>query len=176
MNDRQKGILQRFLENVQWKPLLVSLGVSLGVEALSGLLTAGSMDTYAKLYKPPLAPPGWVFPVVWTILFVLMGISAYLVYVTARKNNVPSSQVRSAYLWYGAQLVVNMGWSVIFFVFHAYLLAFAWLLLLWYLVFVTACKFYKISPLAGKLMIPYLLWLTFAAYLNLAIAIHYVNL
>ena len=158
---------------IQWKPLAVSLGISLGVEALSGLLTSGSMDIYEKIYKPPLAPPGWIFPVVWTVLFILMGISAYLVYVKAKQNSGLWQQARSAFFWYAAQLVINMGWSLIFFVLHAYLLAFAWLLLLWYLVFVTAFKFYKISPLAGKLLIPYLVWLTFAAYLNLAIAVHY---
>lgn len=173
MDISKKWGLRNLWGQIQWKPLAVSLGISLGVEALSGLLTSGSMDIYEKIYKPPLAPPGWIFPVVWTVLFILMGISAYLVYVKAKQNSGLCQQARSAFFWYAAQLVINMGWSLIFFVLHAYLLAFAWLLLLWYLVFVTACKFYKISPLAGKLMIPYLVWLTFAAYLNLAIAVHY---
>lgn len=166
----------KLLKNIQWKPLLISLGISVGVEILSGILTKNSMDTYSQIYKPPLAPPGWVFPVVWTILFVLMGISAYLVFVEATKSGTPSEDVRGAFRFYGVQLLVNMGWSVIFFGFNAYLLAFAWILLLWYLVFITAWKFYRISPLAGKLMIPYLLWLTFAAYLNLAIALHYLGI
>ena len=153
---------------IQWKALIVSLAVSLGTGLLSVLLTPNVQEDYAQLYRPPLAPPGWVFPVVWTILFVLMGIAAYLVYVSG------SPQSTSALKLYLVQLLFNLGWSVLFFRWDAYLPAFLWLLILWYLVYMLIRQFGAISSLAGKLLIPYLIWLTFAAYLNLAIALHYL--
>lgn len=156
------------MSKIQAKPLIVSLLISLGTGALGAILTRGSMEQYNNLYKPPFSPPGWVFPVVWTILFILMGIAAYLVYI----SDAPEKWV--GLKLYFIQLLLNVGWSVIFFRLNAYQLAFAWLLLLWYIVFLTAKEFYKINPLAGKLMVPYLLWLTFAGYLNLAIALFYL--
>lgn len=151
---------------IQWKALVVSLAVSLGTGLLSVLLTPNIQEDYAQLYRPPLAPPGWVFPVVWTILFVLMGIAAYLVYTSG------NGQSTSALKLYLVQLLFNLGWSVLFFRWDAYLPAFLWLLILWYLVYRLIRQFGEISSLAGKLMIPYLIWLTFAGYLNLAIALH----
>lgn len=153
---------------IQWKALAVSLAVSLGTALLSVLLTPNIQEDYAQLYRPPFSPPGWVFPVVWTILFVLMGIASYLVYVSG------SGQSTSALKLYLLQLLFNLGWSVLFFRWGAYLPAFLWLLILWYLVYSSIRQFGEISSLAGKLMIPYLIWLTFAAYLNLAIALHYL--
>lgn len=152
---------------IKWKPLIISLAISLGTGLLSALLTPHIMDSYQAMYKPPLSPPGWLFPVVWTILFFLMGIAAYLAAISGKEGS------KEALKYYIVQLVFNLGWSVIFFRFHAYTLAFAWLLMLWYLVYVTAKKFYGLNEEAGKLMIPYLAWLTFAGYLNLLIAIHY---
>lgn len=156
------------VKKIQWKPLLISFLISFGVEVVSGLLTMGSMEKYEKLYKPPFSLPGWAFPVVWTILFFFMGLSAYLVYVS------DSSQKEQALIIYGIQLLVNLVWSVLFFDLEAYLFAFAWLILLWYLIYKMAKRFYAINPLAGKLMYVYLLWVTFAGYLNLMIALHYV--
>ena len=152
------------------KALIISLAISLGTGAFSALITSGSMEQYGQLYQPPLAPPGIVFPIVWTILFTLMGIAAYFVY----RSSANSEQKEQALKLYAVQLAANVLWSVIFFNFNAYLLAFAWLLLLWYLIFLTTKAFFAIDETAGKLMIPYLLWVTFAGYLNLAIAIHYV--
>ena len=151
---------------IQWKPLLVSVAISLGVGILSSLFTPNIAGEYAAIPDPPLAPPAWLFPVVWTILYILMGIAAYLIWESA-----PGEEKRSALLYYGAQLVINFFWPLIFFRMDAYVTAFFWLLLLWYLVFVTFQKFYAINPTAGKLLIPYLVWLTFAGYLNLYIAI-----
>lgn len=156
------------MRKLQIKPLVISLLISLGTGGLSALLTADSMRQYENLYKPPLSPPGIVFPIVWTILFILMGIAAYFVYIAE------SSDRESALKLYFIQLILNLGWSIIFFSFRAYLLAFAWLLLLWYMVYLTTKEFYKIDKKAGILMIPYILWITFAAYLNLAIALHYL--
>lgn len=154
---------------IQWKPLIVSLALSLGAGWLSTLLTPQIQGSYSELYKPPLAPPGWVFPIVWTLLFVLMGIAAYLVYISSEGD-----RRREALGYYLAQLAVNVGWSVIFFRFEAYVTAFFWLLLLWYLVFTTMQRFAALNRTAGRLLVPYLVWLTFAAYLNLAIALRYL--
>lgn len=158
------------LKEINWKALIASLAISLGAGAIASFLTQDSMQQYGQLYQPPLAPPGWVFPIVWTILFILMGIASYLIYV----SDATKEEKRTALLIYGIQLIVNIGWSVIFFRWNAYLLAFAWLLLLWYLIYLTIRAFYQIKPLAGILLIPYIAWVTFAAYLNLAIAIHYL--
>ena len=117
------------------------------------------------LYKPPFAPPGWLFPVVWTILFVLMGVAAYLVYIS---DSPDKNETLKLYL---VQLLVNFGWSIIFFNWNAYFLAFTWLLLLLYLVYLTAKEFYEINKTAGLLMVPYIIWLIYAGYINLSIGI-----
>lgn len=151
---------------IEWRPLVVSVAISLGAGILGSLLAPGIGMSYASMEKPPLSPPGWVFPVVWTVLYVLMGIAAYRIWIH------PSGEDRrTALLYYGVQLVVNILWPLIFFEWEAYWLAFFWLLLLWYLVFVTWRKFRELDRRAGMLFVPYLVWLTFAAYLNLATAI-----
>lgn len=140
---------------IYWKKLLASLAVPLAVGGLSALLTKDSMETFDSLNKPALSPPGWLFPVVWTVLFVLMGIACYIV-VTAGGGN------RAALTLYGVQLLFNLLWSLIFFRAEAYLAAFIWLILLWLLILATTVLFYRISKPAGILMLPYLLWVTFA--------------
>lgn len=145
-------------------PLLVSLLISLGTGVIAGFLTFGSMAQYQEMYHPPLSPPGWVFPVVWLILYTLMGIAAYRIYM---KN--PKAEVLKLYL---IQLAVNFLWPIFFFNLGWQLFAAVWLLLLWYLVFVMIKEFARIDEGAARLMIPYLLWLTFAAYLNIVIALH----
>ncbi|MBE7043676.1 MAG: tryptophan-rich sensory protein [Ruminococcaceae bacterium] len=121
------------------------------------------MEQFAQLNQPPLSPPGWLFPVVWTILYTLMGISSYLI----QQSDSPDKN--TALRLYGIQLAVNFFWPILFFRFQAYLLSFFWILLLWVLIIVMIVQFYKIKPIAGLLQIPYLLWVTFATYLNLAI-------
>ena len=155
-------------EKINWKSLIASLLISLGTGALASLITSNSMEQYSTMYNPPLSPPGWVFPVVWTILYILMGTAAYLVY----ESDAEPADKRTALIFYGLQLFINFTWSIIFFNFNAYLLAFAWLLLLWYLIYRTARLFSEINKTAGWLMVPYLLWVTFAGYLTLAIAIN----
>ena len=144
------------------KKLLASLAVPLAVGGLSALLTKDSMETFDSLNKPALSPPGWLFPVVWTVLFVLMGLACYLVVTSGRSNRV-------TLMLYGVQLFFNLLWSLIFFRAGAYLAAFIWLILLWLLISATTVLFYRISKPAGLLMLPYLLWVTFAGYLNLSI-------
>ena len=158
-NVRKRGDIMK----VKWKELIVSIAISLGVGALSGYLTKDSMSLYQELVKPPLTPPGWIFPVVWTILFVLMGISAYLIYVSDSKDKNQALQI------YAIQLMLNFIWSLVFFNMQAYLLAFVILILLWISIIAMIKTFNQINPIAGKLQVPYLLWVTFAGYLNLAI-------
>lgn len=138
----------------------VALSEAVGI--FSGLFSREGTALYAQMAnKPPLVPPGWLFPVVWTILYALMGISA------ARVWAAPKSQTRSRGLnLFIAQLIVNFFWSPIFFNARAYGLALAWLLLLWVLVGLMILQFRKVDKTAALLQIPYLLWLTFAAYLN----------
>ena len=145
---------------IKIKPLAVSLAVSLGVGGLSALLTRSSMEQYAALAQPPLAPPGWVFPVVWTALFILMGTAAYLVWI----ENGPE---RRGMLWlYGVQLAFNFLWTIIFFNTERRGFALLWLLALWGLILATLLRFRRENRTAGNLLIPYLAWVTFAAYLN----------
>lgn len=148
-----------------WKPYLFWILLAEAVGALSGWLTRAATAAYStSILKPPLSPPGWVFPAVWTILFALMGIGAAKVYLS------PSSAARSLGLnLFIAQLAVNFFWSPIFFNRQAFGFAFFWLLLLWGLVLAMILVFRKTEPAAAKLQIPYLIWLTFAAYLNLGV-------
>ena len=148
---------------IRWKMLILQLVISLGVAELSALSTMNSMELYQSLNQPPLSPPGWLFGVVWTILFTLMGISAYLVSVSDSKDKTPALRI------YGIQLAVNFFWSILFFRFGWYLFAFFWLLLLIFLVYKMIRSFERISHTAAYLQIPYLLWLVFAGYLNLGI-------
>lgn len=148
---------------IKWKELIISVAISLGVGLLSSFFTRNSMDVFTNIQKPPLTPPAWLFPVVWTILYVLMGISAYIIYISDSKNRKEALKV------YAAQLAVNFSWSIIFFNFRLYLVSFAVLVLLWWLIVMMIQKFSSISQLAGKLQLPYLVWVTFAGYLNLAI-------
>ena len=148
------------------KPYVISVAIALGVGALSALFTRGNMDIYDRIQTPPLAPPGILFPIVWSILYTLMGISSAIIYIKGRDENIP---VYEALRIYAIQLVVNFFWSIIFFNLEAFLFAFLWLLLLWVLIIIMIVKFYKIDKTAAYLQIPYLLWVTFAAYLNFAI-------
>lgn len=151
---------------IHWKKLIICILIPLAVGALSAFLTQGSMEAFDVLEKPPLSPPGWLFPVVWTVLYILMGIASYLVLT----SGFPF-RARTALTVYGIQLFFNFFWSVIFFNFEQYLLAFIWLIVLWLLIIATLLLFFRLSKPAGYLIIPYLVWVTFAAYLNLAIYI-----
>ena len=149
---------------IDWKKLLIALGIPLAVGGLSALLSGG-MGDYRAMNQPPLSPPGWVFPVVWSVLYLLMGYASYLVWT----SDAPQEEKRRALLLYGAQLAANFIWPLIFFGANMYLLALIWLVVLWVLIFFTIRAFSKINERAGDLLIPYILWVTFAAYLNLGI-------
>ena len=145
--------------------LFICIAIPLIVGLLSALLTSNSMEVFGLLDKPPLAPPAWLFPVVWTILYTLMGISSYLILT----SGAGKEEVEGAIRLYAYQLIVNFLWSTIFFNLGWYLFAFFWLVLLWVLVLLMILRFKDINRLAAYLNIPYLIWLTFAAYLNFAI-------
>jgi tryptophan-rich sensory protein len=146
------------------KPYVISSVIALAVGGVSALLTRNGMDYYAEFVnKPSLSPPMWLFPVVWSILYVLMGISSAIIFVKREEN--PNEAAVSLKI-YGLQLVVNFFWSIIFFNLRNYLCAFIWLLLLLFLIILMILQFRKISSVAAYLQIPYLLWVTFAGVLT----------
>lgn len=130
-----------------------------------GALLGGKMNDFATINKPWFSPPAIVFPIAWTALYILMGISTYLVC----KNKTDKKLKKRACLIYLAQLLVNVLWTPLFFRFKLYLFSFFWILLLILLVGIMTIKFYKIKPSAGYLQIPYILWLIFASILNFSI-------
>ena len=151
---------------VKWKPLIVSVLLALAAGGIGALL-GGGMDSYAELIQPPLSPPGWVFPVVWTILYILMGVAAYRVYeITGH-----AAARRTALRLYALQLVVNALWPGFFFGLGLFWAAAVWLGILCVLVAMTMSKFRALDDLAGMLLAPYMLWCVFALYLNLGVAI-----
>jgi len=149
----------------KWRQLVVCLIIPLAVGGLSAALSGGGMAEFSELNQPPLSPPGWLFPVVWTILYLLMGFASWLILT----SDAPKHKINHALFVYGLQLAVNFFWSPIFFGAGLYLFAFVWLVFLWVLIIWTMVKFYEIRQIAGELLLPYLLWVTFAGYLNFTI-------
>ena len=146
------------------KPYAVSILLTLAVGGLSGFLTSMGMDSFDALTKPPLTPPSFLFPIVWTVLFILMGVGAARVFLTE-----PTAARNRALIVYVVQLAVNFLWSIIFFNPQAYAFAFFWLILLWVLILTMIYLFCKVDKPAALLQIPYAIWVTFAGYLNLMI-------
>ncbi len=150
--------------NKKLKKRLICLAIPLAVGGLAALLSGG-MESYKVVNQPPLSPPGWVFPVVWTVLYLLMGEASYRV-LTA---NADPDRIKKALTAYGVQLFLNFLWPLVFFGGQMYLAAFFILIALWVGIFITMRRFSKINETAGDLLIPYLLWVTFAGYLNLGV-------
>ncbi|MBE6818584.1 MAG: tryptophan-rich sensory protein [Ruminococcaceae bacterium] len=145
-----------------WKNYVFYIAISEAVGLLAGFLIREGTKMYAQtIAKPPLAPPAILFPIVWTILYALMGISAARVSL----REASARRKRALYI-FAAQLVFNFFWSLIFFNAQAFGVAFFWLLALWALILWMILAFKKIDPLAGYLQIPYLVWVSFAGYLN----------
>lgn len=145
------------------KVFVIAILIPLAVGALSAFLTKDSMDIYGRINTPPLAPPSWVFPVVWTVLFILMGVSSAIIYLSDSKIKYDALKI------YAVSLALNFCWSLIFFNLGAYLFAFVWLVILWVFILLTILEYAKINKTAAYLQIPYLLWVTFAGYLTFAI-------
>lgn len=153
------------MKKEHWKTYAFWILLTEAVGALSGWLTRNGEKSFNETaIQPILSPPAIVFPIVWAILYALMGISAARIRLSA-----PSPERNKAMNLFIAQLIVNFFWSLIFFNAQAYGFAFLWLLLLWGLVLVMILQFRRVDPLAAKLQISYLIWLTFAAYLNLGV-------
>ncbi|MBO5009443.1 MAG: tryptophan-rich sensory protein [Clostridia bacterium] len=149
---------------------IIAIAIPIGVGLLSTLFTKDNMNIYEELIVPNIAPPALVFPIVWTVLYTLMGVSSAMVY---NRRITDTADVRSALTTYAVSLVINFGWSIIFFNANAFLLSFLWLILLLYFIIKTILEYRKIEPLAAYLQIPYALWVIFAGYLN--IAIYFLN-
>lgn len=148
------------------KAYAIAIAIPLAVGGLSAFLTRSGMDAYQSVIQPPLSPPMWLFPVVWSLLYILMGIGSGMVWLR-RENDTEAAL--SALIVYGFQLAVNFFWSIIFFNMQAFLFAFIWLALLWLLIIAMIVKFSRISRAAAWLQVPYLLWVTFAGYLTLMV-------
>ncbi|HRH22552.1 MAG TPA: tryptophan-rich sensory protein [Candidatus Paceibacterota bacterium] len=130
------------------------------------LFTSASIPTwYATLTRPELAPPNWVFGPVWTLLFILMGIASFLIF----QKGYERRDVRIALSLYGAQLILNLLWSLLFFGARNPGLAFAEIVVLWLVLFLTIKKFWPLSKTSAYLLVPYILWVSFAGYLNYSI-------
>ena len=149
---------------INWKKLLICLAIPLAVGGLGALLSGGMSD-YGAMVKPPLSPPGWVFPIAWSILYLLMGYASYRIL----ESDASKEEIKKALFLYGIQLLANFIWPLLFFGGGWFLLSFFWLILLWVLIYLTIRAFSKIDETAGNLLIPYILWVTFAAYLNFGI-------
>ena len=146
------------------KPYAVSILLTLAVGGLRGFLTSMGMDSFDALTKPPLTPPSFLFPIVWTVLFILMGVGAARIFMTE-----PTAARNRALIVYVVQLAVNFLWSIIFFNLQAYDFAFYWLILLWVLILTMIYLFCKVDKPAALIQIPYAIWVTYAGYLNLMI-------
>ena len=153
------------MKNIDFKKLFFYIITTILIGTVPSIFTFKSMGIYTELNRPPLSPPSILFPIVWTILYILIGISIYII---VKKN---PKDVSEAKLIYYVALVTNALWTPIFFGFKEYFLAFLWIIML--IVFVSAMiiKFYKIDKTSAYLQIPYLIWLLFAAYLNFGIVV-----
>ena len=153
------------MKNVKWKRYAFYIILTEAVGIFAALLTREGTKLYSEtILKPPLSPPALLFPVVWSILYALMGISAAKISLCP-----PSASRKKALYIYFIQLIFNFFWSIIFFNTQAFGVAFFWLLALWALILWMIIRFQKLSPLAGYLQIPYLAWVSFAGYLNLGV-------
>ena len=142
--------------------LIISILIPLTVGTMSALFS-GNMSSYSILNKPAFSPPGFIFPVVWTILYILMGASSYIVYFSNSSNK------SKALLLYCIQLFFNFCWSIIFFGLDLFLFAFIWLIALIFIIIIMIRQFLSVNPLSAYLQSPYLIWCIFAAYLNFSI-------
>ena len=164
-----KSGVKGFFAGEVWEKVrtyIIAIAISLGVGTLSALLTRGSMDIYGEIETPPLAPPGFLFPIVWAVLYVLMGISSALIWQRREEN---PTVAKRGLRFYGISLVFNFLWSIIFFNYQSYLAALVWLAALLYFIVRTVIEYKKISPVAAYLEIPYAVWVLFAGYLNFGI-------
>ncbi|HZJ78155.1 MAG TPA: TspO/MBR family protein [Clostridia bacterium] len=157
----------RFCKTFNLKKQIIPFTLCLAIPLLTGFIagsaTANSAELYQTLILPPLSPPSFVFPLVWTILYALMGVSSYII---LKSNSWLKMRALSLYF---LQLIFNFLWTFFFFTKQMYLFSFIWLMVLWIMVIVMIRFFWQIDKKAAILQVPYFLWLTFAAYLNFSI-------
>jgi len=154
------------MKKIDWFQLLTIILITELVGVLGSLLSGNTGEIYISFIKPPLSPPGWLFGVIWPVLYLLMSIAAYIIYQTPQ-----TLERKKATTFYWIQLFVNFLWPIVFFRFEWYWIAVVIIILLDIFVSITTLWFYKINKSAGYLMIPYLIWILFATYLNIGIAV-----
>lgn len=142
--------------------LIKNIALPLVGGIIVGLLTKGNINTYDKLKKPVFSLPNIVFTIVWILLYILMGVAAYKIY----KKNRMGFNDNGAYFYYLVQLMINFLWPFVFFTFRLYGISFVIIITLLILVIITTIRFFKVDKLAGYLMIPYIIWLSYASVLN----------
>jgi benzodiazapine receptor len=143
--------------------LIICIVIPQAVGALSGIATAqGTQQWYPGLVKPALTPPSSIFTPVWIVLYFLMGLALYVVW----KQGLETPGVKKALFLFGVQLLLNGLWSILFFGLQSPLLGLFDIVILWFAILFTSLSFFRVSPIAGGLLIPYLLWVGFATYLN----------
>ncbi len=150
------------LKKATWKTYAFYVGMTELAGLLAGLISREATQLYQQtILKPALSPPGWLFPVVWSVLYLLMGVGA------ARVSQTPAG--KGALKIYWTQLAVNFLWPILFFNFQLFGFAFFWLALLWGLIVWMTLSFLELDRAAGLTQLPYLLWVAFAGYLNLGV-------
>lgn len=145
---------------------IIAIIIPLAIGGFSAFLTKNNMDIYGEINTPPLSPPSFLFPIVWTILYILMGISSAFIWLNRSTNKDAAER---GLLYYAVSLFFNFAWSLIFFNFRAYLFAFLWLLIMLVLIILTIVNYKKTVSIAAYLQIPYILWTAFAGYLTLGV-------
>jgi tryptophan-rich sensory protein len=154
---------------IRWQDivgLIIAIAIPLAVGAVGGIATSSSVSTwYPTLAKPAWTPPSWLFGPVWTLLYILMGVAAWLVW----RKGIDAPGVRGALILFGVQLLFNLAWSVVFFGLRRTGWALVEIVATWVLILATLIVFFRLRPLAGWLLVPYQLWVTFATALNAAI-------
>lgn len=155
------------MKKIKWSDMIIFVVSAELVGALAGILAGNSFSFYKELVKPPLSPPGWVFPLTWAVLYALMGISTYIIHTSDAEDD----EKRSAFIIYGAQLAVNFFWTIAFFRLRSIGLSVGVILLLLILIAAMILRFRRVSKAAAYLNIPYLLWTIFAAYLDIGVLV-----
>lgn len=154
------------MTKVKILPLVISVGVCFLAAGIGSVFTTSAIDTwYTTLQKPVFSPPNWIFGPVWTLLYLMMGISLY----TFWNKKTPTNEKRQGFSLFFVQLTLNVLWSILFFGLKSPIAALIGIIFLWFAIYLTIRKFLEASKLAGWLLIPYLVWVSFATILNLAI-------
>jgi translocator protein len=154
------------MKKISWLKLFISIIVCLGTGFIGSIFTTPSILTwYSRINKPAFNPPNWIFAPVWTILFIMMGVSLYLIW----NKGLKKKESKEALIIFILQLAINVLWSILFFGLHSPLYAYFDIVILWLLIILTIFRFKKISLTAAWLLIPYLFWVSFASVLNLSV-------